>query len=90
MGIAFSKKNATSPAPADSGLGLDGSKAVPWLKLVVETAPAASENIVSENTGDIKEVYRVNTAGGAAPLTCAGREGTTFQMEYSAEYWFYH
>ncbi|OJI86405.1 hypothetical protein ASPTUDRAFT_187796 [Aspergillus tubingensis CBS 134.48] len=49
---------------------------VPWLKL---------DGI--DGVG-IKEVYRVYTAGGVSPATCAGHEGE-FQVEYAAEYWFY-
>ena len=35
------------------------------------------------------EVYRVETTGGAIPPTCSD-QNSTFQIPYSAEYWFYH
>jgi hypothetical protein len=35
------------------------------------------------------EVYRVETAGGAIPTSCAGL-GERFEIGYAAEYWFYH
>jgi len=64
-----------SAAPSDASKGKNGLGSVPWLKL----------NGVS---GMYKEVYRVHTAGGAAPKTCEGQK-STFEVEYSAEYWFY-
>lgn len=36
------------------------------------------------------EVYRVETAGGAAPTTCEGHENSMLEVAYAAEYWFYH
>ncbi|PYI34300.1 hypothetical protein BP00DRAFT_484840 [Aspergillus indologenus CBS 114.80] len=54
--------------------GGDGD--VPWLKMVGV-----------EGSG-IKEIYRVHTAGGMSPATCAAHEGE-FGVEYAAEYWFY-
>ncbi|KAK2765516.1 hypothetical protein FQN54_008370 [Arachnomyces sp. PD_36] len=36
----------------------------------------------------IKEVYRVETHGGQPPSTCA-KSPTSFEVEYSAEYWFF-
>lgn len=64
-----------SAAPLEASKGSNGLGSVPWLKL----------NAVE---GDFKEVYRVNTAGGVAPKTCEGA-GSSFQVEYSAQYWFY-
>lgn len=64
-----------SAAPKDASKGSNGLGSVPWLKL----------NAVE---GDYKEVYRVHTAGGVAPKTCEGIEGS-FTVEYSAQYWFY-
>ena len=87
LGIVFSKKNGTVAAPVGSGTSLDGSKAVPWLYLKASASPAGDDP--SGNKGGVKEVYRVNTAGGAAPPTCAGLEGQSFSREYSAEYWFF-
>ncbi len=72
-----------------SALGSDGSAAVPWLKLSVVTpdAPLVVEQV--DYRPGVKEVYRVNTAGGNAPSSCVGKVGTTFVQQYAAEYWFY-
>jgi hypothetical protein len=35
-----------------------------------------------------KEIYRINTAGGNPPESCTGQK-EAFEVEYSAEYWFY-
>jgi hypothetical protein len=64
-----------SSAPKDASPGPNNMGSVAWLKL----------NAVE---GDYKEVYRVHTAGGAPPKTCEGM-GSSFQVEYSAQYWFY-
>ena len=81
-GITFSKKNSTTPAPAGAAAGPVGVSpvygAVPWLKLT------AKEGTV----GSVKEVYRVNTAGGSPPPTCSGM-GSAFEVQYAAEYWFF-
>lgn len=52
-------KQAATPAPATAskGQGNVGNGAVPWLKLVARDGA----------TGGLQEVYRLNTAGGAAP-----------------------
>lgn len=89
LGVIFSEKKANVTAPTYAGTGADGSKAVPWLKLTAKKPPGTDSDIDPENVGGVQEVYRVNTAGGAAPATCAGIEGTTFTRQYSAEYWFW-
>jgi hypothetical protein len=38
----------------------------------------------SGSYGDLQEIYRVNTAGGNPPATCAGMPAT-FEVEYAAE-----
>ncbi|RAK77567.1 DUF3455 domain-containing protein [Aspergillus fijiensis CBS 313.89] len=53
-----------------------GGDDVPWLKMV------------SVEGSGIQEIYRVHTAGGMSPATCAAHEGE-FGVEYAAEYWFY-
>ena len=74
-------------APGGSATGSDGSTAVPWLKLmVVGEGTVGGDAAVA---GGVKEVYRVNTAGGNAPSSCEGRVGETFEMQYAAEYWFF-
>jgi hypothetical protein len=75
FGDLLGKKNASSPAPADSAAGNNGLGSVPWLKM---TAVG----------GTFKEVYRLNTAGGQAPATCEGITAP-FSVDYAAEYWFY-
>jgi hypothetical protein len=64
-----------SAAPKDAELGSNGMGSVAWLKL----------NAVE---GDYKDVYRVHTAGGQPPKNCAGQK-STFEVQYSAQYWFY-
>lgn len=64
-----------SAAPKDASKGSNGLGSVPWLKL-------------TGTDGDYKEVYRIHTAGGVAPKTCDGVQGS-FTVEYSAQYWFY-
>ncbi|KAI1262145.1 hypothetical protein F5Y18DRAFT_161176 [Xylariaceae sp. FL1019] len=78
LGKAPAHKLNASNAPADAPKGLQGETAVPWLKLA--TNP--------ETTGNTKEIYRVNTAGGSAPATCKG-QAASFEVQYAAEYWFW-
>lgn len=85
-GVYYAKRVANTTAPAGSQAALDGAPAVPWLKLAVIEAPP--DAIPADIVGNVKEIYRVNTAGGSAPKTCEGRPAS-FQVEYSAEYWFY-
>lgn len=72
-GFTNSNKIASVPAPASK------IPAVPWLKLEF--------NPIGE-VGSVREIYRLNTAGGTPPATCAGMAGA-FEVQYSAEYWFY-
>lgn len=75
--IAASKTNTTSaPASAMKGLNNVGNGAVAWLKLTARDGA----------TGNLQEAYRVNTAGGSPPLTCAGIESSAFSVEYASEY----
>ncbi|KAI9055476.1 hypothetical protein LZ554_000430 [Drepanopeziza brunnea f. sp. 'monogermtubi'] len=80
LGFAPCQKDAGVPAPADTTLGQGnvGFGTVPWLKLTTRDGA----------TGGLEEVYRVNTAGGNPPPTCAGMPAT-FEVQYAAEYWFY-
>ncbi|KXL47300.1 hypothetical protein M433DRAFT_152902 [Acidomyces richmondensis BFW] len=74
------KKLNSSDAPADAikGQNNQGNGAVAWLKLGAR-----------DPDGQIfQEVYRVNTAGGNPPDTCMGM-AASFEVQYSAEYWFY-
>jgi hypothetical protein len=76
LGFAPCAKNNSEPAPASAVMGQDneGFGAVAWLKLLTRDGA----------TGNLKEVYRVNTAGGKPPTTCAGMPAT-FEVEYAAE-----
>jgi len=74
-GWVQAKAFANSTAPPTADKGKNGLGSVPWLKLV-------------STAGTWKEVYRVDTAGGVAPKTCADIAGT-FEVEYAAVYWFY-
>jgi hypothetical protein len=76
LGIAPTAKNSTAPAPAGAPVGQygQGFGAVAWLKLLT----------IEGTTGNIQEVYRVNTAGGNPPKTCAGMPDA-FEVQYSAE-----
>jgi len=80
LGEAPCAKNASTPAPAGANVGQGGigNGAVAWLKL----------NTKDGATGNLQEVYRVNTAGGSPPTTCAGMPAT-FEVQYAAEYWFW-
>ncbi|KAM0327709.1 hypothetical protein ACHAQA_006004 [Verticillium albo-atrum] len=78
IGNAYCGLNSSTPAPGIAAVGQRGEKAVPWLKLVTKEG----------TTGDIQEVYRVTTAGGTPPSSCAGQP-ETFQVQYAAAYWFY-
>jgi len=76
LGFAPCAKNNSVPAPtgAPVGQGGQGLGAVAWLKLITRDGA----------TGNLEEVYRVNTAGGNPPLTCAGMPAT-FEVQYAAE-----
>lgn len=73
------KKSANVPAPQYATKGRDnqGNGAVDWLKLTKKKAAPGLE-----------EVYRMITAGGNPPKTCAEQE-KDFEVEYAAEYYFY-
>ncbi|KAL8827552.1 MAG: hypothetical protein Q9170_006971 [Blastenia crenularia] len=85
FGIQFSKLLSKVPVPDSmQQLGQDQAKAVPWLKLTSANAP---EGLASDGS-PVKEIYRVNTAGGSAPKTCDAMPAT-FEVQYAAEYWFW-
>ncbi|KAK5995863.1 hypothetical protein PT974_04281 [Cladobotryum mycophilum] len=73
IGEAPCAKNSSVQAPSTAAVGQIGDTAVPWLKLTTKNGA----------TGNIKEVYRVNTAGGNPPTTCKGQPAA-FQVQYSA------
>ena len=85
-GIYYAKRVANTTAPSGSPKGPDGAAAIPWLKLEVETPPVFTS--AEDTKGNVKEIYRVNTAGGSAPTSCQNMPAA-FQVAYAAEYWFY-
>ncbi|PSS02470.1 malate dehydrogenase [Coniella lustricola] len=78
LGTVPSVKNATATAPEGAAVGQQGEAAVAWLKLTAREGA----------TGKLQEVYRVETAGGSQPATCAGMSAA-FEVQYSAQYWFF-
>ncbi|KAK3678803.1 hypothetical protein LTR78_001256 [Recurvomyces mirabilis] len=79
-GTGAFKKTGSAAAPSDAMVGQNnqGNGAVAWLKLDAKTS-----------SGQIfQEVYRLNTAGGNPPKTCAGMPAA-FEIEYAAEYWLW-
>lgn len=74
------KKLASVAAPADACAGPNNAGAVDWLQL--------GDNGAGLCYGGVSSVYRVETAGGKAPATCAGKNGV-FTVPYAAQYWFY-
>ncbi len=79
LGYVLTKKLAATPAPplADGQTPI-GYGNVAWLALDSKTG----------TIGSIQQVYRVNTAGGNPPPTCAS-QADFFEEQYAAEYWFY-
>lgn len=76
LGVAPCAKNNSVPAPTNAPVGQynTGFGAVSWLKLTTRSGA----------TGNLEEVYRVNTAGGNPPATCAGMPAT-FEVQYASE-----
>lgn len=77
-GEAWTSKEADAPAPSSAAVGQKGESAVAWLKLSTK----------GDTGGNMKEVFRVSTAGGSPPATCEGME-ETFEVEYATVYWFW-
>lgn len=80
LGTVYAAKANSSEAPANAVAGVSGSGngAVDWLYLKSR----------STTQGDIKAVYRLNTAGGQPPETCANMPAS-FSVDYAAIYWFW-
>lgn len=78
-GLLKGKGLADIPAPADASAGPfdQGYGAVDW-----KTLGDAGGSV------GLKQVYRVETAGGKAPPSCAGVTEPIY-IDYSALYWFY-
>ncbi|KAJ6444170.1 F-box domain-containing protein [Purpureocillium lavendulum] len=73
IGQAPCQKNSSGAAPSTASVGQLGDKAVPWLRLTTKEGA----------TNDIKEVFRMTTAGGSAPATCKGMPAT-FEVQYAS------
>jgi hypothetical protein len=79
VGAYFSgKKGGSAKAPSNAYAGANGLGAVDWLYLIPNGSP---------RTHGVSSVYRIQTAGGVAPNSCT--PGTTLQVPYATEYWFY-
>lgn len=79
-GLLKAKKiaNISAPATACKGANGKGNGAVDWLALT--EAPGSH---------GLKEVYRVETAGGKAPASCGGGAARNINVQYAAQYWFF-
>ena len=80
LGTVYAAKGASSDVPSEAVVGVNkiGNGAVPWLFL---TSRPTTE-------GDIKDVYRLNTAGGQPPEACTSMPAA-FSVDYAAVYWFW-
>lgn len=76
LGVVPCQKDTATPAPVNAPKGQfsEGNGAVPWLKLQTRQG----------STGNVEEVYRINTAGGNPPASCVGMGGN-FAVEYATE-----
>lgn len=79
LGTIPCNKTGTTDAPGTAPTGQQGEGAVAWLKLQARSGA----------TGNLQEVYRVETAGGSAPKSCSGLPAV-FEIQYAAEYVFPH
>ncbi|KAG9779080.1 hypothetical protein KCU88_g4122, partial [Aureobasidium melanogenum] len=80
LGTVTGQKVHDCPAPVNAVVGPNGkgNGAVAWLHITAR----------STTIGNIKAVYRLSTAGGSPPATCAGQPAA-FSQDYSAIYWFW-
>ena len=65
-------------APPGADPGPQGYGAETWRSLTA-----------GEGSVGLKEVYRVETAGGLGPKNCSGFENTTVRVQFATMYWFY-
>ncbi|KAJ6116972.1 hypothetical protein N7512_006697 [Penicillium capsulatum] len=75
-GVMMTKKQDQMDAKGNAAKGKYG--AVPWLYLTKTTG----------TVGKFESVYRVDTASGSPPDTCQGM-AASFEIEYSANYYFF-
>lgn len=78
-GLFRGKKHQAIAAPKNALKGVNGKGdgAVDWLELCAV-----------DGSKKIQKAYRVYTAGGKAPKSCAGQP-TNIEVQYAAHYWFY-
>lgn len=81
--LLYGKKIADIKAPSTASVGMAGTGAVDWLDLIAKKGSVG-----------LGQVYRVSTAGGNPPGTCAGQDADgsgagSVVIDYSALYWFY-
>lgn len=79
--LAMVTKKGDQAAPATACKGTKGEGAVKWLYLFDSAVPELSQ-------GGVNTVYRLETAGGSPPATCAGQK-KYFEVPYAAQYWVY-
>lgn len=74
LGEAHCGVNKSIPAPPNAPRGRVREPAVAWLKLLTKNG----------TTGNLQEVYRLQTAGGSPPKTCWGMPAV-FERQYAAQ-----
>ncbi|KAI4245787.1 MAG: hypothetical protein L6R40_002315 [Gallowayella cf. fulva] len=79
-GILKAKKISNIAAPKTASTGARGTRdgTIDWLML--GEAPGSV---------GLKQVYRVETAGGKAPASCGGGPARKIEVQYAAQYWFF-
>lgn len=79
LGFVLTKKLTATPAPpVGDDQTVIGYGNVAWLLLESKAG----------TTGNIQQIYRLNTAGGSPPPNCTD-QADFFEQQYAAEYWFY-
>lgn len=83
-GFIAAKAGGRIDAPDNAIVGLDsrGQGSVPWLQL--------PKRFDAPGKKGFNEVWRVETASGAAPKTCEGNSDKEFTVEYAANYWYFN
>ena len=75
LGKVAVEMDSAVPPPETAARGQLDEDAIAWLRL----------NSITEGTeGNIKQVYRLHTAGGSPPATCEGMP-ESFSVEYAAQ-----
>jgi hypothetical protein len=67
--------NASVSAPENGPRGQNGERPVNWLRLLARDG---------ESTGNLKEIFRVGTAGRSPPENCEGM-AESFEVQYAAQ-----